>query len=86
MKDQPIQISTDLDEDERIVVIEDDPAVRFGLDSLFRSVGLRSDAFGSVQDFMAKRRETWSGCLVLDVRCEQAWNFDPRVRGIGVQL
>ena len=78
MKDQLIPSSADLAEDERIVVIDDDPAVRFGLDSLFRSVGLTSDSYGSVQDFMTERAKTASGCLVLDVRL-------PGISGLDLQ-
>ncbi len=33
---------------------------------------------------LVKRRMYGRGKI--DLLCEQAWNFDPRVRGIGVQL
>ncbi len=56
-KDQPI-----------VFVIDDDPSVRDALDSLFRSVALKVQSFGSTQEFLNTRRPTTPGCIVLDVR------------------
>ena len=46
-------------------VVDDDASIRFGLDSLFRSVGLRVQTFGSVAEL---RPGDEARCLVLDVR------------------
>jgi FixJ family two-component response regulator len=51
-----------------IYVIDDDSDVREGLTSLFQSVGLNSQAFGSTVDFLAIKRPDLPSCLVLDVR------------------
>jgi FixJ family two-component response regulator len=49
-----------------VFVIDD--ALREGLTSLFRSIGLQVKAFGSVTDFQQDRTRDTPGCLVLDVR------------------
>jgi FixJ family two-component response regulator len=54
---------------ERIVfVIDDDEAMRATLSSLFRSVGLRVELFGSVREFAQIKMPDVASCLVLDVR------------------
>jgi FixJ family two-component response regulator len=54
---------------ERIVfVIDDDMAMRETLSSLFRSVGLRVELFGSAREFAEFRMPDVAGCLVLDIR------------------
>jgi RNA polymerase sigma factor (sigma-70 family) len=51
-----------------VVVIDDDQNVRVALQGLLRSVGLRVELFGSVQEFLDSARPDLLGCLVLDVR------------------
>ena len=51
-----------------VFVIDDDDALREGLTSLFRSIGLQVKAFGSVKDFQQDQTRDAPGCLVLDVR------------------
>ena len=54
---------------ERIVfVIDDDVAVRATLSSLFRSVGLRVELFGSAHEFAQVKMPDVASCLVLDIR------------------
>jgi len=54
--------------DAMVFVVDDDAAVRRSLENLFRSVGLRVEAFSSAQDFLRSKRPDVPGCLVLDVR------------------
>lgn len=49
-------------------VVDDDPALRAALDSLFRSVGYETRLFGAAQEFMQSGQAQAAGCLVLDVR------------------
>jgi FixJ family two-component response regulator len=50
-------------------IIEDDASLRDALDSLFRSVGMQTRSYGTVQDFLdGKQHAGAPGCLVLDVR------------------
>lgn len=51
-----------------VFVIDDDEAVRNSLGSLFRSVSLQAECFGSTADFLRARRPNVPTCLVLDVR------------------
>ena len=64
---------------ERIVfVIDDDEAMRETLGSLFRSVGLRVELFGSAREFAEFKMPDVASCLVLDIRL-------PGVSGLNFQ-
>jgi FixJ family two-component response regulator len=59
----------DLATAERVVfVIDDDEAMRETLGSLFRSVGLRVEPFGSAREFAKIKMPDAASCLVLDIR------------------
>ena len=51
-----------------IFVIDDDDLVRASIQGLLKSVGLRSEAFGTAQEFLRSKRPDGPSCLVLDVR------------------
>ena len=51
-----------------IAIVDDDAAIREGLSSLIRSVGLRVETFGSATEFLQKWNADAHGCIVLDVR------------------
>src|SRR6267142_1658668 len=51
-----------------VFVIDDDAAVREAIQGLLKSVGLRSDSFGTAQDFLTSERADGPSCLVLDIR------------------
>src|SRR6266550_3891280 len=51
-----------------VFVIDDDAAVRESIQGLLKSVGLRSDSFGTAQEFLTSEREDGPSCLVLDIR------------------
>ena len=51
-----------------VIVVDDDPAVREALVSLFRSVGLQVKPHATVAEFMSTGRPNGPACLVLDVR------------------
>jgi FixJ family two-component response regulator len=54
---------------ERVVfVIDDDLGMRETLSSLFRSVGLRVELFGSAREFAQANKPDAASCLVLDIR------------------
>jgi FixJ family two-component response regulator len=54
--------------DPTVLVIDDDPAFRASLGELLRSVGLESQLFACVPDFLKYERPDGPVCLVLDVR------------------
>jgi FixJ family two-component response regulator len=62
-------LNKDLPEAQPIVfVIDDDPALRDALISLFRSVGLAAESFASTSEFLRFQPPDAPSCLVLDVR------------------
>jgi FixJ family two-component response regulator len=61
--DEKTPTATDL-----VLIVDDDASVREALSSLFRSVGLRVETFGSTQDLLLYDTSEAASCLVLDVR------------------
>jgi FixJ family two-component response regulator len=61
-----------------VFVIDDDAAVRVSIQGLLKSVGLRSESFGTAQEFLRSKRPDGPSCLVLDVRL-------PGVNGLDFQ-
>lgn len=61
-----------------VFVIDDDASMREALQSLFRSVGLRVEVFGSASEFLQSTLPDVAGCLILDVRL-------PRLSGLEFQ-
>lgn len=59
-----------------VYVIDDDPSVRDGLDSLLRSVGYDTRGFASPRDFLSHPRSEGPACIVLDVRMPDASGLD----------
>jgi FixJ family two-component response regulator len=51
-----------------VFVVDDDAAVRDALSSLFRSVGLKVELFGSTPEFLQRKLPDVASCLVLDIR------------------
>jgi FixJ family two-component response regulator len=51
-----------------VFVIDDDVAMRTTLSSLFRSMGLRVELFGSAHEFAQIKMPDVASCLVLDIR------------------
>jgi len=51
-----------------VFVVDDDPSVREALSSLFRSVDLQVELFGSTAEFLQHKRPDGASCLVLDIR------------------
>jgi FixJ family two-component response regulator len=61
-----------------VFVVDDDADVRESLQELLESVGLRSQSFGTAQEFLAVERDAGPSCLVLDVRL-------PGISGLDLQ-
>jgi FixJ family two-component response regulator len=51
-----------------IFVVDDDDLVRASIHGMLKSVGLRSETFGTAQEFLRSKRPDGPSCLVLDVR------------------
>jgi FixJ family two-component response regulator len=61
-----------------VFVIDDDADTRESIQSLLKSVGLRSACFGTAQEFLRRKLPDGPSCLVLDVRL-------PGVNGLDFQ-
>jgi len=64
---------------ETVYIVDDDPSVREGLDSLLRSAGYETHCFASPREFQLHRRADTPSCLVLDVRMPGASGLDFQV-------
>jgi FixJ family two-component response regulator len=53
-----------------VYVIDDDESQRKALSSLLRSIGTKTELFGSCDEFLRFERPELPGCLVLDVRLQ----------------
>jgi FixJ family two-component response regulator len=51
-----------------VFVVDDDAFVRKAIQGLLKSVGLRSETFGTPQEFLDTKQPDGPSCLVLDVR------------------
>jgi FixJ family two-component response regulator len=56
------------DAETTIAIVDDDPSVRKGLERLIRSVGWKTETFGSAQAFLASARTEAPTCIVLDLQ------------------
>jgi FixJ family two-component response regulator len=51
-----------------VFVIDDDDLVRKSIQGMLKSVGLRSETFGTPQEFLRNKPSDGPSCLILDVR------------------
>jgi FixJ family two-component response regulator len=61
-----------------VFVIDDDDLVRASIQGMLKSEGLRSETFGTPQEFLRSKRPDGPSCLILDVRL-------PGVNGLDFQ-
>ena len=69
-----------------IAIVDDDPSVREGLESLIRSAGWRVETFASAQEFLARPRTEAPGCLILDLQLPGLSGLDLQKRMAEVEL
>jgi FixJ family two-component response regulator len=62
-----------------VIIVDDDPSIRAALSSLFRSVDLQVQSFGSTQALLGAAFPDAAACLVLDIQL-------PGVSGLDLQL
>jgi FixJ family two-component response regulator len=69
-------------------IVDDDESLRRALDSLLRSVGWDTKAYGSVRDFLDGKPQELAGCLVLDVRLPgvSGLDFQEQLAELGIHL
>jgi FixJ family two-component response regulator len=71
-----------------VFIIDDDSDVRESIRGLLKSVGLRSDSFGTAQDFLTSERTDGPSCLVLDIRLPgiNGLDFQRQLADAGVHI
>jgi FixJ family two-component response regulator len=71
-----------------VFVIDDDAGVRAAIQGLLKSVGLRSEAFATPQEFLRSKHSDGPSCLVLDVRLPgvSGLEFQRKLTEAGVQI
>jgi len=71
-----------------VFIVDDDPSVRDGLESLIRSVGLRTMMYASGQEFLRAAHPDAPSCLILDVRMpgQSGLDLQRELRSTGIQI
>jgi FixJ family two-component response regulator len=71
-----------------VFVIDDDAAVRASIQGLLKSESLRSEAFGTAEEFLRSKRPDCPGCLVLDVRLPgiDGLDFQQELADAGIRI
>jgi FixJ family two-component response regulator len=71
-----------------VFVLDDDAGIRTSIQGLLKSVGLRSEAFGTSQEFLRSKRQNGPSCLVLDVRLPgvNGLDFQRQLSDAGLQI
>jgi FixJ family two-component response regulator len=71
-----------------VFVVDDDPLVRAAIQGMLKSVGLRSQAFATPQEFLHSKRPDEPSCLILDVRLRGAngLEFQRELADAGIRI
>jgi FixJ family two-component response regulator len=71
-----------------VLIVDDDPSLRDALSSLFRSVGIRAELFGSAPELLSSRLPDVPSCLVLDIRLPEVsgLDFQNQLANAGIRL
>ena len=71
-----------------VFVVDDDPSVRASIQGLLRSASLRSESFGTAEEFLRSKRLEGPSCLVLDVSLPgvNGLDFQRQLADAGIQI
>jgi FixJ family two-component response regulator len=71
-----------------VFVVDDDPSVRASIQGLLKSAGLRSQSFGTAEEFLRNKRPEGPSCLVLDVNLPgvNGLDFQRQLADAGIQI
>src|ERR1700733_1963320 len=64
------------DEKAVVAVIDDDQSIRDALHELFETVALKTELYGSIDEYLRADRSVPASCIVLDVRLPGASGLD----------
>jgi FixJ family two-component response regulator len=71
-----------------VFVVDDDPSVRASIQGLLKSASLRSESFGTAEEFLRSKRLDGPSCLVLDVSLPgvSGLDFQRQLADEGIQI
>jgi FixJ family two-component response regulator len=71
-----------------VFVVDDDPSVRASIQGLLKSASLRSESFGTAEEFLRGKRLDGPSCLVLDVSLPgvNGLDFQRQLADAGIQI
>jgi FixJ family two-component response regulator len=71
-----------------VFVVDDDPSVRASIQGLLKSASLRSESFGTAEEFLRRKRPDGPSCLVLDVSLPgvNGLEFQRQLGDAGIQI
>src|ERR1700736_253933 len=71
-----------------VFVVDDDPSVRASIQGLLKSASLRSESFGTAEEFLRSKRPDGPSCLVLDVSLPgvNGLDFQHELADAGIQI
>ena len=71
-----------------VFVVDDDPSMRASIQGLLRSASLRSESFGTAEEFLCSKRPEGPSCLVLDVNLPgvNGLDFQRQLADAGIQI
>jgi FixJ family two-component response regulator len=71
-----------------VFVVDDDDLVRASIQGMLKSVGLRSETFGTAHEFLRSKRLDGPSCLVLDVRLPgvDGLHFQRQLADAGIRI
>jgi FixJ family two-component response regulator len=75
-------------ESSTVFVVDDDPSMRAAIQGLLRSANLRSESFGTAEEFLRNKRLEGPSCLVLDVSLPgvNGLEFQRQLADAGIQI
>ena len=71
-----------------VIIVDDDDLVRASIQGMLRSVGLRSEAFATPQEFLRTQQSDGPSCLILDVQLPglSGLDFQQELTDAGFQI
>src|SRR5580765_3402079 len=71
-----------------VFVVDDDALVRAAIQGMLKSAGLRSETFGTPQEFLRSKRPDGPSCLILDVRLPgiSGLDFQRELASAGIRI
>jgi FixJ family two-component response regulator len=71
-----------------VFVVDDDPSVRGSIQGLLKSASLRSESFGTAEEFLRRKQPDGPSCLVLDVNLPgvNGLDFQRQLADAGIQI